>query len=345
MLSYAIRRLLFLPIVLILLALMIFALQMMLTPMQRLALYAPSPDYLKGGEAFIKSLIDLYGLDDPFLVQFGRWIGNVVRGNLGWSETARMPVGQAIVTLFPATLELALFSFVPVILGAIWLGTKAATHHNRLTDHSVRVFTILGWSFPDFVFGLLALMVFYGSLRWFPPGRLSPAIDAIVRSDAFHRYTRMNVLDAILNGNGRVLLDSLRHLVLPVITLAYVNWASMVRIMRSSMLETLRQDYVTTARAKGLTERNVENRHARRNALLPVTTVSGFVVAWMMGGVVIIESIFDYHGLGRFAANAAANLDFSAILGFALYFAVLLVVVNLVVDLLYAYLDPRVKLA
>jgi len=344
LLAYIVRRLVFLPVVLFVLILMIFSLQMLLTPMQRLALYAPSPDYLKGGQTFIDSLIDLYGLNDPFHIQFGRWIGYIVRGNLGWSQTARMPVGTALGALFPATAELALFAMIPVVLGAIWLGTKAATHHDRLVDHSVRVFTILGWSFPTFVFGLLVLMIFYGSLRWFPPGRLSQWAVLEVSSASFQRYTGMNLIDAILNGNGRVLLDSLRHLVLPVITLAYVNWASMVRIMRSSMLETLQQDYVTTARAKGVKERVVENRHARRNALLPVTTVSGIIVAYLMGGVVITETIFDYHGLGRFAANAAANLDFPAVLGFALYFAVLLVFINLLVDLLYAYLDPRVKL-
>lgn len=344
MLAYVVRRLLFLPVVLAALTFMIFSMQMLLTPTQRLALYAPGPEYLKGGQDYIRTLIDKYGLDDPFPVQYGRWLGNLIRGNLGWSETARMPVGEALLSLFPATAELALLSLVPVVFGAIWLGTKAAVHHNRLLDHSVRVFTILGWSFPTYVFGLLALMVFYGSLKWFPPGRLSHWAQLVVDSAEFRRYTGLNVLDAILNGNVAILGDALRHLVLPVITLAYVNWASMVRIMRSSMLETLRQDYVTAARAKGLPERTVQTRHARRNALLPVTTLAGIMVAYLMGGVVITETIFDYHGLGRFAANAAANLDFPAVLGFALYFAVLLVFVNLVVDLLYAVLDPRVRL-
>jgi peptide/nickel transport system permease protein len=344
MAAYVIRRLLLLPFVLLALVLMVFSLQMLLTPTQRVALYAPNTSYLKGGQKAINLLIEKYGLKDPFPVQFGRWVANIVRGNLGWSETARMPVGQAIADLFPATAELALLAIVPIVLGAIWLGTKAATHHNQPLDHSVRVFTILGWSFPVFVFGLAVLMIFYGWLGWFPPGRLSEWGDRLVRAGGFHRYTGMNIVDAILNGNGRLLLDALRHLVLPVTTLAYGGWAFMVRIMRSSMLETLRQDYATTARAKGVAEKVVQNRHARRNALLPVTTVSGLELAAMMGGVVITETIFDYHGLGRFAASAAANLDFPAVLGFTLYFAVLLVFANLIVDLLYAYLDPRVKL-
>ncbi len=344
MLTYIVRRLLFLPVVLFALSLMIFSMMMLLSPTQRVAVYAPDAGFMKGGAEFIKDQIELYGLDDPFVIQYGRWIGNLFRGNLGWAESYSMPVGQALMDLFPATAELGLLAMLPLVLGAIWFGTKAATHHNEPIDHYIRVFTILGWSFPTFVFALLVLMIFYGWLDWFPAGRLSHWATMEVASEAFHSYTGMNVLDAILNGNGRILLDALRHLVLPVITLAYVWWAGMVRIMRSSMLETLRQDYVTTARAKGLAEKVVENRHARRNALLPVTTIAGIIVAQLMGGLVITETIFDYHGLGQFAARAAQNLDFPAVLGFALYFAVILVFVNLIVDLLYAYLDPRVKL-
>jgi peptide/nickel transport system permease protein len=147
-----------------------------------------------------------------------------------------------------------------------------------------------------------------------------------------------------MNWRWPIFFDSLRHLIAPVITLTYVNLANMTRVMRTSMLETLRQDYIRTARAKGLERRVIENKHARRNALLPVVTMAGMELAYMMGGVVITETIFDYHGLGQFAATAAANLDFPAVLGFSLYFAVVLVVINLVVDLLYPLIDPRVIL-
>lgn len=344
MMTYILRRVLFLPVVLLSLSLMIFSMMMMLTPVQRLAVYAPDPSFMKGGADFVATQIEKYGLDDPFLIQYGRWMKNILQGNLGWAESFSMPVGQALIQLFPATAELALLAMAPIVLGAIWLGTKAAIHHNDTLDHTIRVFTILGWSFPTFVFALIVLMIFYGWLDWFPSGRLSYWAVEVVDSDAFTSYTGMNILDSILNWNGPVLIDSIRHMVLPVITLAYVWWAGMVRIMRSSMLETLRQDYVTTARSKGLTEKVVNRRHARRNALLPVTTIAGLIVAQLMGGLVITETIFDYHGLGQFASRAAQNLDFPAVLGFALYFAVILVFVNLVVDLLYAFLDPRVKL-
>lgn len=343
MMTYALRRLLMLPVVLFALSLMIFALQMSLSPTQRLAAYAPSDDYLKGGQESIRLMIEEYGLNDPFLEQYGRWIGNILQGNLGWSETARQPVAAALTSLFPATMELVVLAFFPGLLLAIWLGSRAGIHHNRWPDHLIRLFTILGWSFPTYVFGLLMLLVFYSTLDWFPPGRLSQWAVTEVTSVGFTRYTGANTIDALLNGNLAVFWDAMRHLIAPVITLTYVNIASITRVMRTSMLETLRQDYVRTARAKGMPRRVVELHHARRNALLPVATIAGMELAYMMGGVVITETIFDYAGLGQFAAKSASSLDFPAVLGFGLYFAVVLVVLNLLVDLIYPLLDPRVK--
>jgi peptide/nickel transport system permease protein len=342
-LNYALRRLLMLPVVLFALSLMLFALQMSLSPTQRLAAYAPSPDFLKGGQDSIRRMIEQYGLNDPFYIQYGRWIGNILIGNLGWSETARQPVAHALASLLPATLELVLLAFIPGFLLAIYLGSRAGIHLNRWPDHLIRIFTILGWSFPVYVFGLLMLLIFYSVLDWFPPGRLSQWAQAAVTSPGFTRYTGANTIDALLNGDLAIFWDSLRHLAAPVITLTYVNLANMTRVMRTSMLETLRQDYVRTARAKGMPRRVVELHHARRNALLPVTTIAGMELAAMMGGVVITETIFDYAGLGQFAAKTAANLDFPAVLGFGLYFAVVLVVLNLAVDMIYPLLDPRVK--
>ncbi|MDW6020152.1 ABC transporter permease [Mesorhizobium sp. BAC0120] len=332
-----------LPVVLFALSLMLFALQMSLSPTQRLAAYAPSPDFLKGGQDSIRRMIEQYGLNDPFYVQYGHWIGNILSGNLGWSETARQPVAHALASLLPATMELVFLSFIPGFLLAVYLGTRAGIHANRWPDHVVRIFTILGWSFPVYVFGLLMLLVFYSALDWFPPGRLSQWAQAAVTSPGFIRYTGANTIDSLLNGDLSIFVDSLRHLAAPVITLTYVNLANMTRVMRTSMLETLRQDYVRTARAKGMPKRVVELRHARRNALLPITTIAGMELATMMGGVVITETIFDYAGLGQFAAKSASNLDFPAVLGFGMYFAVVLVVLNLIVDMLYPLLDPRVK--
>jgi ABC-type dipeptide/oligopeptide/nickel transport system permease component len=167
----------------------------------------------------------------------------------------------------------------------------------------------------------------------------------VVYSASFHHYTSLLTFDALLNGRLDVFLDALRHMVLPILTLSYISWATFVRVTRSSMLETLRMEYVTTARAKGLHERNVINKHARPNAMISVVTLAGFQVIGLLGGVVITETVFNYPGIGQAAANAASQLDVITILGFALFNGLILIVSNLVVDVLYAVVDPRIRLS
>jgi peptide/nickel transport system permease protein len=339
--SYIIRRLLLLIPVLFGVTLFIYGITMFFSPIERASLYVTNPRQL----ADLPAIIQKYGLDKPFVVQYGRWLGQVFRGNLGWSRVVSMPVWDAIWHYLPATLELAIFAAPVIILMGIFLGTTAAAHKDKPVDHSTRVMAILGWSAPTFWLGLLLLMVFYGYFTGLlPPGRLSIAMDIMVNSAAFTRYTHINTIDAILNLNGTVLLDALRHLVLPVITLSVVNVAFIMKIGRACMLESLGKGYILTARAKGLPERIVINRHARRNALIPVITVSGYVFAGLANGVVMTETIFAYKGIGWWAWQSAVRLDIASVLGFALFNAVLFVLVNLVVDILYTRVDPRVRL-
>jgi peptide/nickel transport system permease protein len=341
MVNYILRRLLILPLVMIGLSVMIFGMLQLLNPIERAALYVnnipKNPDALQ-------AVIQKYGLDKPIYDQYWSWLKDVLHGNFGWSTTAQMPVSQAIKTYFPATLELAIWSFVPIIVVGIWLGIQAAIHHDHLIDHSARVFSIIGYSFPTFVFGLLVLMIFYARLQWFPPGRLSDWATAVVYSPAFHQYTGMNTVDALLNGRFDIFLDALRHLFLPALTLAYVDWALILRVTRSSMLDVIRQDYVRTARAKGLPERDVINKHARPNAMIPVATVGGLLLIGLLNGVVITETVFNYQGMGQFVAKAALNFDAVSVLGIALFSGALLVIANLGVDILYSVLDPRIRL-
>jgi dipeptide transport system permease protein len=321
--------------------LFIFVITMSFSPIERASLYVTSARQMSD----IPLIIETYGLDQPFWVQYGTWIGQVFHGNLGWSRVVGMPVWDAIWNFLPATLELAIFATPVIILMGIFLGTKAAAHKDRPLDHGTRVMAIFGWSLPTFWLGLILIMVFYGYFRGLlPPGRLSIQMDMVVNSADFIRYTHINTIDAILNLNGPVLLDALRHLVLPVITLSVVNVAFIMRLMRSSMLESLGKGYILTARAKGLAERVVVNKHARRNALIPVITVSGYVFAGLANGVVITETIFTYKGIGWWAWQSAVRLDIASVLGFALFNAVLFVLVNLVVDVLYTRVDPRVRL-
>jgi peptide/nickel transport system permease protein len=313
----------------------------MLDPIERAALYVSSPP--KTPQA-LQAVIQKYGLDQPIYVQFFQWLKGVFHGNLGWSKTAQMPVLDAIKSFFPASLELALWSFIPIIFIGTWLGIQAAVHHDQLVDQAARVFSIIGYSFPTFVFGLLVLLIFYARLQWFPPGRLSDWATAVVNSPAFHQYTGMYTVDALLNWRLDIFQDALRHLFLPALTLAYVDMALILRVARSSMLEVVQQDYVRTARAKGLPESLVINRHARPNAMIPVATVGGLLLVGLLNGVVITETVFNYHGMGLFAASAALNFDAVSILGIALLAGALLVFANLAVDILYSYLDPRIRL-
>lgn len=341
MLAYITRRLLMLPAVVFVSTLLVFALIQTLPAGVRVSLYVKeNPSAFRD----INEIIQKYGLDEPFWVQYGNWLGNLFQGNLGWSASAKMTVMEAMQNYVPATLELAIVAMIPMVLGGIWLGTKSAVHHNKLPDHLSRLMSITGWSLPTFVAGLILLMILYGWLGWFEPGRLSTSARLLVTNPDFTRYTGMYTLDGLLNGSWTVFWDALRHLLLPAITLAYVSWALIVRIMRSSMLNVLREDYTTTARAKGLHERVVINKHARRNAIIPVLTVSGFLVALLLNGVVVTETIFNYFGVGWWFVRAAQSLDLAAVLGFMIFNSVLWGVANLAVDVMYSYIDPRIRL-
>lgn len=354
MTNYIIRRLLLVPVLLFGVTVLIFSMLQFLGPVERSALYIRDfPRNDKQVEAVIKQ----YGLDKPLYVQYWRWlvghvdketgerVGGILFGDFGYSRTASQPVMDLIKTKFPNTLDLTLWAVAPVILVGIWLGVQAAVHQNGWIDQAARIFSIIGTSFPTFVFGLLVLMIFYANLQWFPPGKMSDWASQIVFSEDFHSYTHLLSIDALLNGRFDIFLDALRHMFLPILTLSYISWATFVRVTRSSMLETLRMEYVTTARAKGLPERDVIYKHARPNAMIPVITLAGFQVVGLLGGVVITETVFNYPGIGKAAADAASNLDVITVLGFAIFNGLILIVANLVVDVMYALIDPRVRLS
>ena len=346
MVNYIIRRLLLVPLLLFGVTVLIFTMMSFLQPVERLALYMR--DFPKNDKA-IPALIAKYDLDKPIYVQYWNWLmgkvdsdtgtrsGGILFGDFGYSRSASQPVSELIKRRFPATLELTIWAVAPVIFVGIWLGVQAAVHHNGFIDQAARVFSIVGTSFPTFVFGLLMLMIFYANLQWFPPGRISDDFARIVESEAFNRYTTLITFDAILN--------ALRHLAMPILTLSYISWATFLRVTRGSMLETLRMEYVTTARAKGLPERDVIYKHAQPNAMLPVVTMAGFSVVGLLAGAVITETVFNYPGIGSAAVRAATSLDVVAMLGFALFDGFILIIAALVVDIMYALVDPRVRLS
>lgn len=344
MLNFIVRRMLQVPLVMIVLSLLIVGLTQILTPEQRAAPYIRNEQQA----AHIDAIIRERGLDQPFLVQYGRWAGGVLRGDLGYSKASSQDVTTTIRQRLPATVELTIVTAIPILAFAIWLGTLAALHKDKLIDQIVRVFTTIGFSLPTFVLGILLLAVFYAYLGWLPgAGQLDTVNDVMYKGDYLlggsKRITGMLSVDSALHGQWNVTVDVLRHLILPAVTLIIVLSPQMVRVMRNSMLETLTSDFVRTARAKGLSERVVNNKHARRNALLPIVTLGGFLIIGLLGGSLITESIFAYPGVGQWVVQAAFQIDLAAVLGFALLSALIVVVLQTVVDILYGVIDPRVR--
>jgi len=295
----------------------------------------PNPQQIEG-------VIKQYHLDEPVYVQYFYWANGVLHGDLGWSKTAKMSVSDAIGQKFPATFELALLSTAIAVAIGIFMGTRAAVHANSAEDQGARLVALVGVSLPVFWLGLILLMVFYAGLHVLP----SPDGQASLHFDpsTLRVHTHFLLIDTLLSGNVPYFVDVVAHLILPSITLAFASTAIIIRMMRSSMLEVLGSEYVRTARSKGLPESVVIRKHARRNALIPTTTVIGLTFGGLLSGAVLTETVFSWGGLGQWAGDAAQNLDTAGIMGFTLLTAIVYVLANLVVDVVYAFLDPRVRL-
>jgi ABC-type dipeptide/oligopeptide/nickel transport system permease component len=340
--SYIVRRLLLMILVLFGVSLVVFTMMMLLPPGQRVAIYVNSDRITP---AMMDAMIAKYHLNDPAPAQYFRWIGNIFHGEFGYSITASAPVLDGFKRFFPVSLELVLLAAPLIILTGIFLGTLGAVHKDTPVDHLTRVLAIIGFSLPTFWLGLLLLMIFYGFIGIFPASTLSNDIRNVVFGGDFHRYTYLVTIDGILNWRWDVVWDSVYRMILPAVNLTVINSALIMRLMRSSMLESLGQDYIMTARAKGADRRTLFRRHARRNAMLPVVTISGITFAELMGSMVITETIFDRKGIGWWMAQAALQLDFSAVMFDVLFLGTVYVVINLIVDLIYAWVDPRVRLS
>ena len=279
-----------------------------------------------------------YGLDRPPYEQYISYMGRLLQGNLGISIRTRRPVIDDLRDYLPATIELSLAAMVVALMLGLSLGIISAVNRNGLADGFARVFSLVGGSLPIFFLGLLGLALFYSKLRWLPgPGRL----DALLRPPV--RVTGLFIIDSMISGNMPVFRNSLHHLILPAVTLGYFSTAVLLRMTRSAMLEALGQDYVRTARAKGLSERLVINRHALKNAFIPVLTTIGITFGSLLSGAVLTETIFGWPGLGRYATASAVSLDFPAVMGVTLVAAVVYPVVNTLVDIGYRLIDPRVE--
>ncbi len=330
-----------LPIVIIGVTFLLFSLTNILPTEMRASLYVQSQKELSADT--IKEIIKTHKLNDPLIKRYSGWLKKVLKGELGYSQSANMTVADAIKTCLPATLELTIFAIIPIFFIGLWAGTISAVNRDKFTDHFTRFAAITGYSLPTFVFGLILLMVFYGWMGIFPPGRYSISSDIIINSGQFSQFTGMLTIDSLLNLEFGVFLDSLKHLVLPASVLCFGSVALLIRITRTSMLEELNKDYIRTAKSKGLKKNYIINTHAKRNALIPVITLISLQFVRLLGGVVITETVFDFPGIGRWGVKAAQQLDLAGVMGFSLITAALFVVGNTISDILYAIVDPRIR--
>ena len=279
-----------------------------------------------------------WGLDKPLYAQYFIYLGALAKGDLGTSIRTQRPVATDLAQYFPATVELAVFAIILAVIFGIAFGILSAIKRNTATDRLIRAGSVLGASVPSFWLALMVLLLFYVVLGIAPgPGRLG------ARFPAPHGATGLFVVDALLAGDFATARDALAHLVLPGLVLGAFTMGLITRTTRSSLLEILSMDFIRTARAKGLAEDKVITRHALGNALIPVVTVIGLGFGNLLGGMVLVETIFAWPGIGRYAYQAARNLDFPAIIGVSILIAINYVLINLFVDILYGVLDPRVR--
>jgi peptide/nickel transport system permease protein len=279
-----------------------------------------------------------YGFDKPVYQQYIDFIVNLLRGDLGRSISTNRPVLEDIKERLPATFELATASLLIALLIGIPVGIISAIRKDSALDHMLRIVSLFGISMPVFWLGLILLLVFYYTLGLLPgPGRLDP----YVREPP--RITGLITIDSLISGNMAAFINALSHLILPASVLGYLSSAYIARITRASILETLKQDHVRFARSKGLPWREIVFRHIIRPSLIPIVTVIGLVYGSLLEGAVLTETIFAWPGLGSYLTRAMVFMDYNAIVGGVIVIALIYSIVNLVVDIIYVYLDPRIK--
>jgi peptide/nickel transport system permease protein len=345
--KFLVRRAIFMMLTFVIITAVLYGVLMLAPVEARATLYLPRTDF---GVSYtmLRGIIEDHGLDDPYPVQYVRWLGKLLRGDWGWSPALRDDVLTAMLRRTPVTAELTLWSVLVFIPLGILSGAIAAWQRGRTSDHGFRLFAFIGTSIPPFILGLMLLAIFYVGLRWFPVGRLTLSSELLVKSAEFKTITGLLVVDSLLNGRPDITLDALRHLILPVFTLSLTHWATLGRVTRAAMLEELHKDYINTARGKGLSWRQTLWRHALRNAMLPALNSAGLSAASLVTGVFVVEVIFALPGVSaplststRYATTLIP--DITTTMGFAVYGILLVLPLMFILDVLQMLIDPRLR--
>lgn len=332
MLRYVVRRLLFTIPILIGLSIGVFAFVRALPGGPAIALLGE-----RATEQSLEQIEETLGLDEPVHVQYFRYMKNVASGDLGQSVSTRQPVLDELKRRFPATVELGVAAMIFAVLVGVPLGFLAAKRYQTFTDNASLFVSLIGVSFPIFFLALILKYIFAIKLGWLPTiGRVDVTID-------LQHPTNYYILDSIVTGNWAALGNTLRHIILPAIALGTIPLAIIARITRAAVLDVMNEDYVRTARAKGLPPRVVDQRHIFKNAMLPVVTIIGLQTGLLLTGAVLTESVFSWPGLGQLLLNAIRFRDYAVLQGGLLFFSVIIILANLAVDVSYAYLNPRIR--
>lgn len=291
----------------------------------------------RASDAAREALIERLGLDQPLHIQFWTWLTNAAQGDFGRSIRSNTAVMDEIFARLPATIELTLAAVIIAVVFGIFFGVTAARYRNSIMDQMAIGFSLLGVSIPIFWLGMMMIFLFSVVMGWLPvSGRLSLGL-------GIESISGLYLVDSLLTGNMQAFWDALRHLIMPAAALSTVSLALFVRVTRSSMLDVLSEDYVRTARAKGLGMNKVIYKHALKNALIPIVTVVGLSVAQLLGGAVLTETVFSWPGIGRLLITSIGFRDYPMIQGIVLLVVLAFIMINLIVDLIYAYLDPRIR--
>jgi peptide/nickel transport system permease protein len=348
LLRYILKRVFSLLITLLITTALLYAMVMLTPPATRATLYMPkniSPRISEEQyQKMLKINIEHYHLNDPYPVQYFTWLTNLIQGNWGYSPMLKEDVFTGISRRAPMTAELTLLSILIYFPLGLISGVFSASRNNKVSDHGFQIASFIATSLPPFILAILMIVIFYIGLGWFAPGRMSTAIDVFVKSKQFHQFTGMLTIDGLLNGRLDISLDGLRHLIMPACTLAFAHWATLGRVTRTTMIEELQQDYVTAAKARGISRNKIVWEHALPNAVPPAITSSLISAASLLTGVFVVEIIFNLPGISSIAVYSMAGIpDAPAALGFAIYSVMVVLILMSILDLIQYLLDPRIR--
>jgi len=348
LLQFIIRRFLVVPVSLVIITMVLYGGVMLTPPEARAQLYFPqrmnqnlSDEQI---ERYTEALIKRYHLRDPYIVQYGYWIATLFDGTWGFSQSLNAPVLPSLLQRTPITLELTLYSLLLLIPLGLVSGVVAGWKRSGMFDRIFRSTAFVSTSVPTFILAMVLISVFYINLDWFAPGRMSLQYSLELTKGSFNEYTGMLTIDSLLNGRLDIFADAWRHLAMPVFTLSLYHWATLGRVTRATTILERDKEYITSARARGLTERKVIWRHAFYNMLSPSLTSMTLSAATIITGVFVSEIIFDFNGLSYVIVNAMQGVpDAPAALGFAVYSVVIVLLLMFVLDVMQAVFDPRVR--